>query len=86
MQVDSLSLRPPRPKMSKVAHSAIIIQRAFRVFRKKQVEGRLRRAKGLESQDGLTRQPINNSRKVSLRLSKQSFYCHLIADWQEELC
>ena len=65
LQVDSLSLKPPRPKMSKVAHSAIIIQRAFRLFRKKQVEGRLRRAKGLESQNGLT---INNSKKVSLGL------------------
>ena len=60
-------MKPPRPQMSKVAHSAIIIQRAFRVFKRKQKEGRERRSRGLKSQqEGLTRQPISVSKKVSL--------------------
>ena len=72
-KVDSLTAKPPRPKMSKVAHSAIIIQRAFRIFKKKQKEGRLRNAKGSKFQQaGLTRQPINNSKKVSLSVTLET--------------
>ena len=35
--------KPPRPQMAKVAHSAIIIQKAFRIYKKKKLEGRLRK-------------------------------------------
>merc|ERR1712079_312641 len=36
--------KPPRPQMAKVAHSAIIIQRAFRRWKWKRLEGKLRRS------------------------------------------
>ena len=35
--------KPPRPQMAKVAHSAIIIQKAFRIYKKKKLEGTLRK-------------------------------------------
>ena len=38
-------VKPPRPQMAKVAHSAIIIQRAFRIYKRRKAEGRLRHAK-----------------------------------------
>ena len=82
-------MKPPRPQMSKVAHSAIIIQRAFRVFKRKQKEGRERRSKGLKSQqEGLTRQPINGSKKVSLlpELLNKVFIVIFVAGWKEKLC